>query len=66
MDLINLRKVFDGFRYANLKLKFFLQAVRLGYTVLRTGISAEPRKVENFSTSHDVTLLRSFLGLASY
>ena len=73
--LANLKKVFTRFHYANLKLKpetcsLAGSEVRyLGYMVSRTGISADLQKVEtvqNFPVPHDVTSLRSFLGLALY
>ena len=73
--LTNMRKVFDRFRLANLKLKptkCFLagtEVTYLGYMISRTGISADPQKVEavqNFPPPDDLTSLRSFLGLASY
>jgi len=49
--LTNLKKVFDRSRYANLKLKPEKcslaggEVVYLGYTVSRTGTSADPQKV---------------------
>jgi len=72
---INLRKVFDRIRDANFKLKprkcslAGSEVVYLGYTVSRTGISADPQKVEvvqNLLIPQDVTSLCSFLGLSSY
>ena len=71
----NMRKVFDRFRLANLKLKptkcslAGTEVTYLGYMISRTGISADPQKVEavqNFPPPDDLTSLRSFLGLASY
>ena len=73
--LNNLREVFDRFCIANLKLKpgkcslSGSEVVYPGYVVSRAGISADPQKVEavnNFPQPHDITSLRSFLGLASY
>ena len=73
--LTNMRKVFDRFRLANLKLKptkcslAGTEVTYLGYMISRTGISADPQKVEavqNFPPPDDLTSLRSFLGLASY
>ena len=73
--LINLRKVFNRICDANLKLKpskcslAGSEVVYSGYTASRTGISADPRKVEavqNFPIPQDVTSLCSFLGLSSY
>ena len=73
--LLNLRKVFERFREANLKLKpekcclASDEVLYLGYVVSRNGISADPIKVEsvkNFPQPNDLKSLRSFLGLASY
>ena len=73
--LTNLRKVFERFRNANLKLKpekcclAGSEVLYLGYVVSRDGISADPAKVKvvkNFPQPSDVKSLRSFLGLASY
>ena len=70
-----MRKVFDRFCLANLKLKptkcslVGTEVTYLGYMISRTGISADPQKVEavqNFSPPDDLTSLHSFLGLASY
>ena len=74
--LENLRKVFERFRQANLKLKpekCFLvssEVLYLGYVVSREGISATyVQKVEaarSFPRPTNLTSLRSFLGLVSY
>ena len=72
---LNNLRVFDRFRIANLKLepgKCSLagsEVVYLGYVVSRAGISADQQKIKavnNFPQLHDITSLRSFLGLASY
>ena len=72
--LTNMRKVFDRFRLANLKLKptkcslAGTEVTYLGYMISRTSISADPQKVEavqNFPPPDDLTSLRLFLGLAS-
>ena len=70
-----MRKVFDRFRFPNLKLKpakCFLagtEVTYLSYIISRTGISADTQKikvVQNFPPPDGLTSLRSFLGLASY
>ena len=70
-----MRKVFDKFCLANLKLKptkcslAGTEVTYLGYMISWTGISADQQKVEavqNFPPLDDLTSLRSFLGLASY
>ena len=74
-NLTKMRKVFDRFCLANLKLKptkcslVSVEVIYLGYMISRTGISADPQKIEavqNFPPPDDLTSLRSFLGLASY
>ena len=73
--LVNLRKVFERFRNANLKLrpeKYCLvgsEVLYLGYLVSRDEISADPAKIDavkNFPQPFDVNSLRSFLRLASH
>ena len=73
--LTNLRRVFERFREANLKLKpekCYLagnKVLYLGYVVSRQGVSADPTKIEavqRFPQPSDVRSLRSFLGLTSY
>ena len=55
--LLNLRKVFERFREANLKLKpekcclASDEVLYLGYVVSRNGISADPIKVKEFSST---------------
>ena len=56
--LTNMRKVFDRFRLANLKLKptkcslAGTEVTYLGYMISRTGISADPQKVEAVQNFH--------------
>ena len=73
--LDNLRKVFERFRDANLKLKpekcclAGSEVVYLGYVVSKKGVSADSNKikaVQSFPQPHDLSSLRSFLGFASY
>ena len=73
--LDNLKKVFERFHNANLKLKpekcclAGSEVLYLGYIVSRDGISADLAKIDavkNFPQPFDVKPLRSFLGLASY
>ena len=73
--LLNLRKVFERFHEANLKLKpekcclASDEVLYLGYVVSRNGILADPIKAEsvkNFPQPNDLKSLQSFLGLASY
>ena len=73
--LTNLRRVFERFREANLKLKpekcysAGNEVLYLGYVVSRQGVSADPTKIEavqRFPQPSDVRSLCSFLGLTSY
>ena len=72
--LENFWEVFDRFRQANLKLKpeksslASSEVLYLGYVLSREGISVDVQKVEAVQSSPrptNLTLLRSFLGLAS-
>jgi len=73
--LNNLKKVFERFRNANLKLKpekcclAGSEVVYLEYFVSKEGVSANSSKikaVQSFPQPHDLSSLRSFLSLASY
>ena len=73
--LLNLRKVFQRFQEANLKLKaskchlFQKEVVFLGHVVSEEGLRCDPAKIESvkdWPRPENVTEVRSFLGLASY
>ena len=73
--LQNLRKVFQRFKEANLKLKaakchlFQKEVVFLGHVVSEEGLRCDPSKIESvkdWPRPENVTEVRSFLGLASY
>ena len=73
--LTNLNKVFERFRLKGLRLKakkcrFSLPCIEyVGRVVDKDGLSMSKEKIEtvlNFSILKNLTLLRSFLGLANY
>ena len=73
--LKNLNKVFERFRLKGLRLKakkcrFGLPRIEyVGRVVDKDGLSMSKEKIEtvlNFSIPKNLTLLRSFLGLANY
>lgn len=73
--IYNLRKVFDRFKGANLKLnpkkcQLFCKEVKfLGHVVSENGISTDTEKVQavkEWPTPKTVKEIRSFLGLCSY
>ena len=70
-----LRRVFERFRAANLKLSpekctwFQKQTAFLGFLVSKDGIATHPEKIEKvkaFPTPTNAKTVRAFLGLASY
>ena len=73
--LLHLRIVFDKLRQSGLKLQpnkchFGKTSLAfLGHVISKDGIKPDPAKitaVENFPIPHNLTVLRGFLGLASY
>ena len=73
--LLNLKRVFQRLREANLKLNprrctlFQTEVTYLGYMVSEKGISADPVKVaavKDWPQPRNVNELRSFIGLCSY
>ena len=70
-----LRRVFERFRAANLKLSpekctwFQKQTAFLGFLVSKEGVATHPEKIEKvkaFPTPTNTKTVRTFLGLASY
>ena len=73
--LLHLRIVFDKLRQSGLKLQpskchFGKTSLAfLGHVISKDGIKPDPAKiaaVKNFPKPHNLTVLRGFLGLASY
>jgi hypothetical protein len=73
--LIDLEKLFNCVRIANLKLNiskcfFFKDKLNfLGYVITKEGLETDPAKIEkvkNFPTPTTVTQIKSFIGIASY
>ena len=73
--LAALRRVFRRFREANLKLApkkcslFHCKTKFLRFIVNKDGVKTDPEKIEKvklFPRPHNIKILSSFLGLASY